>query len=79
MADIRQVTGDPNEFWDEFDWADLSSAEQELWGKLGWNAASWDEETDPPEADDAYWEDLSPEARTALEKLGYTQASWDEE
>ena len=42
MADIREVTGDPNEFWSELSWADLTSDEQAVWTQLGWTEESWD-------------------------------------
>ncbi|TAD79609.1 MAG: hypothetical protein EA001_03960 [Oscillatoriales cyanobacterium] len=79
MAAVRSVDGDPNGAWEDVSWADMSSEEQELWGIVGWDADSWEEETDPPEADDSDWGDLGSEVQDALTKLGYTQALWDEE
>ena len=79
MADIRSVDGDPNGTWEDVSWEDLNSDEQELWGVLGWDADSWEEETDAPESDDTDWAELSSEEQSALTKLGYTQESWDEE
>jgi hypothetical protein len=55
----------------------MSDVEQGLWGKLGWDESSWEEETDAPEADDKDWEEMSVPQREALGKLGYTQELWD--
>ncbi|CAN1212667.1 hypothetical protein TUMEXPCC7403_20850 [Tumidithrix helvetica PCC 7403] len=79
MAGIREVEGNPGDTWDDMSWIDMSEAEQELWGILGWDEDSWEEETDPPESDDLYWEDLSSSQRSAATKLGYTEDFWDEE
>jgi hypothetical protein len=79
MSTIRKVTGDPGLVWDELSWTDMSTAEQGLWAILGWNEASWEEETDPPASNDSYWEDLSAAQCQAAEQLGYTQKSWDQE
>jgi hypothetical protein len=79
MTSVRQVQGNPSEVWDDLSWSDMNSAEQALWAALGWDESSWEEETDPPEADDKYWEDLSDSERAAIGQLGYTQALWDEE
>lgn len=79
MATIRDVKGDPSAAWDDSSWTDMNSAEQALWAALGWNEASWEEETDAPDSDDRYWEDLTSEERNAATQLGYTQSLWDEE
>ena len=79
VSEVRPIEGDPNEFWDEFDWSDLTSDEQFLWASLGWDEGSWDEETEPPESNDLYWEDLTASQKAALKQLGYTQRIWDEE
>ena len=79
MSDIRDVQGDPNGVWDDLSWTDLSSAEQDLWGKLGWNESNWEGETDPPASSENYWEDLDSNDREVLEQLGYTQELWDNE
>ncbi len=79
METIRQVSGDPGAVWDELSWTDMNSAEQEQWAVLGWDANSWEEETDPPSSSDKYWEELTSTERAAAEILGYTQPIWDEE
>ena len=37
MTTIREVTGDPNDFWSEISWSYMTSAEQSLWSQLGWS------------------------------------------
>ncbi len=46
--EIRTPEGDIEEFWNSFAWEELTAAEQEAWGVLGWEATSWDEETTNP-------------------------------
>ena len=74
---VRAAPGDPTEFWEAQGWEDMSKAEQELWGVLGWTEASWNEEEKPPASEDKYWNQLSDEERAACEKLGYTKELWD--
>lgn len=45
---IREPVGHVETFWNSFDWADLTTAEQEAWGVLGWDEESWDEEINIP-------------------------------
>ncbi|MGI0485243.1 hypothetical protein ACN4EK_07380 [Pantanalinema rosaneae CENA516] len=79
MATVRDVKGDPSTAWDDLSWVDMNSAEQALWAALGWDEASWEEETDAPDSDDRYWEDLTSDEQKAATQLGYTQSLWDEE
>lgn len=74
---IRQPTGNVEQFWDALDWADLNAAEQEAWSALGWNEASWDQNTDIPASDTTDWSELSDEEREAATRLGYDVASWN--
>jgi hypothetical protein len=76
-AQIRAPQGDIEAFWDSFDWAELTMAEQEAWGVLGWDETSWDEETSIPASEDATWDELTTEEQAAAEALGYTQETWD--
>jgi hypothetical protein len=75
-SDVRKPTGDVDEFWDEFDWDDLSPGEQELFGVLGWDQEGWDDDGEVP-ADDKDWEELSPKEQAALTALGYDEEYWD--
>ena len=74
---VRVPPGDPTAYWDEMGWAELTKAEQALWGVLGWTEASWEEEEKPPASEDKYWNQLSDEEKEAAEKLGYDKESWD--
>jgi hypothetical protein len=74
--EIREPQGDIDEFWDSFDWADLTTAEQDAWAVLGWDEESWDEETSIPVSEEAAWDELTVDEQMAAEELGYDQASW---
>ncbi len=65
--------------WEEAGWADMTAAEQALWGKLGWNAESWEGEAKQPASEDKYWKSLSSDEQAAATALGYTKATWDGE
>ena len=67
----------PETFWEKFYWSDLTPAEQELWGKLGWDKDSWDEKAPPPRTEDMGWSELSPVERNAAKQLGYNSFYWD--
>ena len=75
---VRVPPGDPTEFWDEFGWNEMTKAEQELWGVLGWTEESWEEEAKQPASEDKYWNQLTEEEQEAAKKLGYDKKSWDE-
>jgi hypothetical protein len=76
-TDVREPTGDVNDFWDEFYWDDLSAGEQKLWTTLGWDQETWDDEEGEVPADDEDWDDLSEKDQAALTALGYSAKSWD--
>ncbi len=65
-------------YWEEAGWEDMSSAEQALWMKLGWDADSWEGEAKAPASEDKYWKQLNDVEQAAATALGYTKASWDE-
>lgn len=77
--DPKMVRSDNIDFWEEVGWADMTAAEQALWMKLGWDEASWEEETKAPASEDKYWNQLSAEEKAAATALGYTKGSWDAE
>ena len=76
-ANVRQPTGNPEVFWNKFSWSNLTPAEQELWGKLGWNKDSWDGKALAPSTEDTEWGELTSEERTAAEQLGYSPFYWN--
>ena len=65
--------------WEEAGWEDMTAAEQALWGKLGWDADSWEGEAKQPASEDLYWKQLSADEQAAATALGYTKATWDGE
>jgi hypothetical protein len=75
-ADVRKPKGDIDDFWDEFDWEELSPGEQKLFAALGWDEESWDDDGDVPSSDKD-WEELSPKEQAALTALGYDEEYWD--
>jgi len=74
---VRTPTGSINDFWDGFGWVDMTKAEQELWGVLGWNEDRWEGDAKNPASEDKYWRQLSEEEQEACKKLGYTKRLWD--
>ena len=44
MSNIRKISGNPGDTWDDLSWTDMNDVEQALWATLGWNEASWEEE-----------------------------------
>ena len=77
IENVRQPSGNPETFWNNISWSELSPEEQELWGKLGWDKASWDGTAPPPATEEMEWSELSQEERTAAEQLGYSRFYWD--
>ncbi len=76
MADIRKPKGDIDDFWDEFDWEELSVDEQKAFAALGWDQKTWDNDGDVP-ASDKDWEEFSIKEKNALKALGYDEEYWN--
>ncbi len=76
-ANVRQPEGNPEAFWNKLSWSDLTPAEQELWGKLGWSKDNWTRTAPPPPTEDMDWNELSSEERKAAGQLGYDRFYWD--
>ena len=74
---IRQGEGDVSVFWDQFDWDDLTCAEQALWGVLGWERASWQGEAQYPASEFETWKNLAEREQAAAVLLGYGEELWD--
>jgi len=74
---IREPPAKINAFWDQFDWADMTKAEQDAWAVLGWNADRWAGDAKQPASEDKYWKQLSKKEQEAAKKLGYTKRLWD--
>lgn len=75
-TDIRKPKGDIDDFWDEFDWDELSAEEQKAFVALGWSQEKWDDDGDISAADKD-WDELTPKQQAALKALGYDEAYWD--
>jgi len=78
-SDVRQPAAgqDPDAFWNTFYWSELNSAEQALWGVLGWNEASWQGISQEPASESKAWNELTEEESSAAEQLGYNEMYWD--
>ena len=74
---VRQPTGNVEDFWNQFTWDELTSAEQSLWIILGWDVDSWEGVTPAPASEVKLWNQLSEAERGAATELGYSQQSWD--
>jgi len=79
VQEIREPEGNIEDFWNAQEWTALTPAEQALWGKLGWNQASWNEEIEAPDSENKDWAELSDEERSVASQLGYTEVLWNEE
>lgn len=74
-------TGDEGEkktgSYNERSWDELSGAEQQAWGVLGWDRDKWDNGPPPPSASKS-WSQLTDQERAAAISLGYkTAEAWD--
>jgi hypothetical protein len=69
---VCQPKGNPESFWNKLNWSDLAPAEQELWGKLGWDKDSRDGKAPVPPSEKTVWGELNTQQRKAAEQLGYT-------
>jgi|GEM_PF-1214153 len=78
-TEIRDPGEDPEAFWDDMDWSELSAAEQALWMVLGWSEQAWDGEASEPESESLNWQDLSLQQQAAGRLLGYSTSTWDGE
>ena len=67
-----------NSDWSNKEWGDLSTAQQAHWGVLGWNEASWNNDTGPASESKA-WSALSEAERNAAAALGYDETKWNNE
>ena len=66
-------------YWMNVRWAGMTPIEQELMGRLGWNATNWDSEdtADDPPSETEYWADLTDQEREINAALGMTEERWD--
>lgn len=78
-SEVRQPQGDESleAFWNNFEWQDLTAAEQALWQALGWAKASWNGSATEPASESKAWNELTDAERSAAGQLGYDEQSWD--
>jgi len=78
-SEVRQPRADEGleAFWNNFEWQDLTAAEQALWQTLGWTEASWCGTASEPASENKAWNALTDEERSAAGQLGYDESSWD--
>jgi hypothetical protein len=78
LSEVQSATAD-DDHWGEYEgWDDLSEAEQEAWGKLGWDEDLWDEFS-LDQIDRIPWDDLTDGQKIAAKYLAYTKATWNRE
>jgi len=68
---------DLSKFWDDMEWQDLNSAEQALWGRMGWTESKWQEDSESPPSESQDWKQLTDDQRDAARALGFDEAYWD--
>ena len=74
---IRKPVESVDDFWVNTPWEELTTAEQEAWTTLGWNADNWDGAGDLPVSETTLWADLTPEEQATASRFGYDEASWN--
>ncbi|WNV04234.1 EI24 domain-containing protein [Candidatus Methylospira mobilis] len=78
-AGVRIPKGDPDNFWENFEWDELSAEEKKLWVILGWNGRNWGSDTETPASEGTSWDNLSKQQQNALTSLGYDKKIWNKE
>jgi hypothetical protein len=76
-ATIRTPQGNIEDFWNAFEWSELTATEQAAWAKLGWNQNNWGGHAPPPASEAKNWQALTPDEQTAATQLGYNSTSWN--
>jgi len=69
-----------DEYWNEFNWDDLTEEQKKIWVTLGWTMETWDAETGDftrPDSASKSWNELSDEERKAANALGYNEETWN--
>lgn len=65
--------------WWELDWDEMTNAEQQAWGALGWRSDNWG--TDDPKAEPASsskdWDELNAAEMQAARSLGFEPKTWN--
>ena len=69
---------DPCQWW-QLAWQEINSDEQEIWGRLGWDASNWGSVNSAiwPESAGKSWSDLRLRERRAASSLGFDEVNWN--
>jgi hypothetical protein len=75
----RKPDGDPDTYWNGYDWEDLYLSEKHLWAILGWNEYNWSgvPEAAMPTSEWRTWTELKPVEQGAAAWLGYDETTWN--
>jgi hypothetical protein len=65
--------------WKQRDWSSMSSAQRQLWSRLGWTQTRWDSDNPKmaPSSESKSWAHLSASERNAASQLGFSQSNWE--
>ncbi|WP_200284036.1 hypothetical protein [Rhabdochromatium marinum] len=74
---IRAPQRNIEDFWNSFEWSELTTAEQAAWAKLEWDQTNWDGQAPPPASETKQWNELTPDEQAAATQLGYNEISWN--
>lgn len=69
-------SGDPDSYWYNLEWRDISLEEQQQWELLGWNANNYDANFPTPSSVFKPWATLNNLEASAVEILGYSELTW---
>ena len=65
--------------WKQRDWSGMSSAQRQLWTRLGWTQARWDSDNPKaaPLSESKSWIQLTASEKSAASQLGFSQQNWE--
>ena len=75
-ASKAMESGDPDSYWYNLEWRDISLEEQQQWELLGWNANNYDANFPTPSSVFKPWATLNNLEASAVEILGYSELTW---
>lgn len=80
-AEARQATRSTSSVctWTQRKWSSMSSAQRQLWTRLGWTQTRWDSDNPKiaPSSDSRSWTELTARERNAASQLGFNRQNWD--
>ncbi len=71
-------SGDPNKYWYDIKWENLSDYEKQQWQILGWAEVNWKENFPSPVSIFKSWAELTDQETNAADLLGYNSYTWKE-